>query len=311
MNKILLYLIFCIMYTISLLPLCVPYFFTDITRCFLYYNLRYRRKVVRKNLVDSFPDKSTEEIIKIEKEFYSFFCDYIAETIKFFSMSEEEIRRRMKFEDVDLVNKSIAEGQSCSLYLGHYCNWEWISTIPLHLDCKESLNGQIYHPLENPIFDKLFLRMRDRFESKSISMDDSFRAIVGAKRQGRNSVIGYISDQVPGYDNMHYFTDFLNHDTPVFTGAERISRMIDASVFYLDIRRPKRGYYVCKFVPITRHIKECPTFSITEKYFRMLEDDIKANPQYWLWSHNRWKRGREGFEARFTKEEQEKRLSRL
>ena len=208
-------------------------------------------------------------------------------------------------------NQSVAEGQSCSLYLGHYCNWEWISTIPLHLDCKEALNGQIYHPLENPVFDKLFLRMRDRFGSTSIAMEDTFRAIVGAKRQGRNSVIGYISDQVPLYDNVHYFTDFLHHDTPVFTGAERITRMIDASVFYLEVSRPKRGYYVCRFVPMTRHAKDIPQFGITEQYFRMLEKTIEAEPQYWLWSHNRWKRTREGFCELFSKEEQDKRLSRL
>ena len=100
------------------------------------------------------------------------------------------------------------------------------------------MRGQIYHPLENPVSDKLFLRMRDRFGSKSIAMEDTFRAIVGAKRQGRSSAIGYISDQVPLYDNVHYFTDFFHRDTPVFTGAERISRIIDASVYYLEVDRP-------------------------------------------------------------------------
>lgn len=311
MNKILYYLIFGIWYTVSLLPMCVHYFFSDITYYFIYYVLRYRRKVVRKNLVDSFPEKSHEEIVKIEKEFYAYFCDYIAETVKFFSISEEEIRRRMKFENVEHVNQCLANDRSCSFYLGHYCNWEWISTIPLHLKDTNELRGQIYHPLENPISDKLFLRMRDRFGSKSISMDDTFRAIVGAKRQGRNSAIGYISDQVPGYDNIHYFTDFLNHDTPVFTGAERITRMIDAVPYYLDITRPKRGYYVCRFIPITEHVKDCPPFFVTEQYFRMLEKSIQDKPQYWLWSHNRWKRNREGFNKQFTEEERKKRLSRL
>ncbi len=311
LNTILYYLFFSLWYVVSLLPLRIHYFFSDATYYLLYYLIRYRRRVVRKNLTDSFPGKSPTEIIKIEKDFYSFFCDYIAETIKFFSISENEIRRRMKFEDVDLINKGLEKGQSASLYLGHYCNWEWISTIPLHLKGTNDLLGQIYHPLENPISDKLFLRMRDRFGSKSISMDDSFRAIVGAKRQGRCSVIGYISDQVPGYDNVHYWTDFLHHDTPVFTGAERISRVIDAAVYYLDITRPKRGYYVCRFVPVTNQIKECPQFSITEQYFRMLEKSIIDKPQYWLWSHNRWKRTREQYDKLFTKEEQAKRLSRL
>ena len=173
------------------------------------------------------------------------------------------------------------------------------------------MNGQIPHPLENPVFDKLFLRERDRFGSTSIGMEDTFRAIVGAKRQGRNSVIGYISDQVPLYDNVHYFTDFLHHDTPVFTGAERITRMIDASVFYLEVSRPKRGYYVCRFVPMTRHAKDIPQFGITEQYFRMLEKTIEAEPQYWLGSNNRWKRQREGFCEIFAKEEQDKRIRRL
>ncbi len=142
-------------------------------------------------------------------------------------------------------------------------------------------------------------------------MEDTFRTVVGWERAGYHSCVGYISDQVPGYPNIHYFTQFLNHDTPVLTGAERIARLIDSVAVYVDITRNKRGHYTCKFVLMCDKLKEVPTFGITEQYFRLLENQIKADPAYWLWSHNRWKRTREGFYAQYSEEECAKRLSRL
>ena len=310
MAKIYYYFIFFFWFLISLIPLRVLYVFSDILYYPLYYIIRYRRHVVRNNLVSSFPEKSMKEIIHIEKGFYSYFCDYLVETIKAFSISEKQMGKRMQFEGIDELEEAFDLGRSCSIYLGHYCNWEWISSLPLHVK-NTRICAQIYHPLENKAVDRLFLYMRGRFGAYSIAMDDSFRVIMDWKKHGKLNVVGYISDQVPGYHNVHYWTDFLNHDTPVFTGAERISRLADAEVFYADVIRPKRGYYVCRFVKITDNISDCPKFSITEKYFQLLEETIRQTPQYWLWSHNRWKRTRAEFEKMFSPEERKKRLSRL
>ncbi|MBP6064529.1 lysophospholipid acyltransferase family protein [Bacteroides sp.] len=309
MKSILYYIVFSFWFLASLLPLRLLYVFSDLLYYPLYYGVRYRRKVVRNNLVSSFPEKDMKEIIQIEKDFYSFFCDYMVETVKLFSMSKKEMQKRMTFEGTELVTDAFDAGRSCSCYLGHYCNWEWVSSLPIHLGRPE-ICGQVYHPLENAAFDKLFLHLRSRFGAKSITMNDTFRTVIGWKKSKILNIVGYISDQVPGYESVHYFADFLHHDTPVFTGTERISKIADTTVVYLDISRPKRGYYLCRFVKIADSLNNHPIFYATEQYFRLLEQTIQRAPQYWLWSHNRWKRTREEFNQLFSEEERTKRLSR-
>lgn len=307
MKNLTYYLSFTLWFIISLLPLWVFYRLSDGLYYLVYHVVRYRRRVVYANLRSSFPEKSEAEIKRIAKDFYSFFCDYIVETLKFFSMGEKNIRKRMKFEGLNQVKEDFANGRSVSVYLGHYCNWEWISSLGLHLD---EQCGQIYHPLENATLDRLFLYMRGRFKAQSIKMDDTFLTILKWKKEGRKNIVGYIADQVPGYNNIHYWADFLHHDTPVFTGAERISKIMDTAVYYIDVERPRRGYYVARFIKIADSLNEHPVFFATEQYFRLLEKNIQRAPQYWLWSHKRWKRTREEFNRMFTEEERKKRLSK-
>lgn len=307
MKNLTYYLSFALWFIISLLPLWVFYRLSDGLYYLVYHVVRYRRRVVYANLRSSFPEKSEAEIERIAKDFYSFFCDYIVETLKLFSMGEKNIRKRMKFEGLDQVKEDFANGHSVSAYLGHYCNWEWISSLGLHLD---EQCGQIYHPLENATLDRLFLYMRGRFKAQSIKMDDTFLTILKWKKEGRKNIVGYIADQVPGYNNIHYWADFLHHDTPVFTGAERISKIMDTAVYYIDVERPRRGYYVARFIKIADSLNEHPVFFATEQYFRLLEQNIQRAPQYWLWSHKRWKRTREEFNRLFTEEERKKRLSK-
>ena len=152
--------------------------------------------------------------------------------------------------------------------------------------------------------------MRGRFKAQSIKMDDTFLTILKWKKEGRKNIVGYIADQVPGYNNIHYWADFLHHDTPVFTGAERISKIMDTAVYYIDVESPRRGYYVARFIKIADSLNEHPVFFATEQYFRLLEQNIQRAPQYWLWSHKRWKRTREEFNRMFTEEERKKRLSK-
>lgn len=307
MKNLTYYLSFALWFIISLLPLWVFYRLSDGLYYLVYNVVRYRRRVVYANLRSSFPEKSEAEIERIAKDFYSFFCDYIVETLKLFSMGEKNIRKRMKFEGLNQVKEDFANGRSVSVYLGHYCNWEWISSLGLHLD---EQCGQIYHPLENATLDRLFLYMRGRFKAQSIKMDDTFLTILKWKKEGRKNIVGYIADQVPGYNNIHYWADFLHHDTPVFTGAERISKIMDTAVYYIDVERPRRGYYVARFIKIADSLNEHPVFFATEQYFRLLEKNIQRAPQYWLWSHKRWKRTREEFNRMFTEEERKKRLSK-
>lgn len=284
--------IYGVCYAISLLPLSILYVVADVLGFLLYHVVRYRRRIVRKNLTESFPDKSDKDIVKIEKKFYLWLCDYMVETLKMMSIGTDEISRRMKFIASEKVKDSIERGKSCAVYLGHYCNWEWVTSLPLTMG-DGIVCGQIYHPLENHTFDRFFLRLRGRFGAESMPMKESFRHIVKHLDDGDKIVIGFIADQVPLWNSIHYWTNFLHHDTPVFTGAERIAHKCDLDVYYLDVRRLRRGYYTAEFKLITNDIGNAEEFSVTEAYFRMLEETINKAPQYWLWSHNRWKRKRE------------------
>lgn len=292
------YIIYSIWYVLSLLPMRVHYVFSDILFFIVFHVLHYRRRTVWVNLVTSFPEKPEEELLAIERRFYRWFCDYIAETIKLLTISREEIRRRMVFKNTEAVDRCVAEGQSCAVYLGHYCNWELVTSLPLWVT-PDAQCGQIYHPLENKQFDKLFLRLRQRLGAVCIPMNETLRHIVKYGREGRPVVIGYISDQVPFWWNMHHWCDFLHHDTPVLSGTERIARKMNHAVFYLEVNRVARGRYEAEFREITREPGKMAEYEITDIYFRMLEDTIKRHPDYWLWTHNRWKRTREKFNLRF------------
>ena len=296
--KILYYIALAVWYLFSLLPLRAHYVISDLLFWFLFKIVGYRRKVVWKNLLASFPEKSEVELRKIERGFYHFFCDYLVESVKLMTISEGNLRKRMVFKGTELVDETVESGQSCVVYLGHYCNWEWISSLPLWVTPKAQC-GQIYHPIENVAFDQLFLRVRQRMGSLSIPMQDTLRKILEFRKTGQPVIIGYISDQKPHWVNIHHWVNFLNHDTPVLTGTERVARKMNHAVFYLDVRRVRRGYYEAEFKLITRNPQQMREYEITDVYHQMLEATIHRAPEFWLWSHNRWKRTREEFNKRF------------
>ena len=296
--KVLYYIVLAVWYLLSLLPMKVHYMISDLLFWLLYGLLGYRRKVVRENLTTSFPEKSEEERLRIERGFYRFFCDYLVESVKLMTMSKENLKKRMTFKGTELVNEVIESGQSCAVYLGHLCNWEWVTSLPLWVTPKAQC-GQIYHPLENKDFDRLFLRSRQRMGAVCIPMQDTLRKILDFRKAGQSVVIGYISDQVPFWTNIHHWVDFLHHDTPVLTGTERIARKVNHAVFFLDVRRIRRGYYEAEFKLITREPQTKQEYEITDIYYQMLEQRIRQTPEFWLWSHNRWKRTREEFNERF------------
>ena len=296
--NILYYPLLAIWYLLSLLPLRVHYVISDGMYLMLYRLLGYRRKVVRVNLRNAFPEKSEKELQRIERGFYHFFCDYLAESVKLMTISRENLRRRMVFKGTDIVDEVIEDGQSCAVFLGHLCNWEWVTSLPLWVTPKAQC-GQIYHPIENHTFDRLFLRLRQRLGAVCIPMKDTLREIISYRRKNQPVVIGYIADQKPHWVNIHHWLDFLHHDTPVLTGTERIVKKVNHAVFFLDVRRVRRGYYEATFKLITREPPKMPDYEITDAYFRLLEDSIRRAPEFWLWSHDRWKRTREEFNERF------------
>lgn len=309
MDKIAYYLIYSTMYALSLLPLWVLYRLSDLLYMLIYKIAGYRRRMVRNNLEASFPTKTETELNRIESDFYAWFCDYIVETIKMTSISNSEICRRVKYENMNVIHEVYKQGRPVTIYMGHYCNWEWVTSIGLHLP-KGMKGCQLYHELESKAMDDIFLKIRQRFGTQCIRMDRTLQTLIGLKREGIQTCTGYIADQAPGFHDMHCWPFFLNHDTPVYTGPERMSRILDCCMVYLEITRPKRGYYTCKVVKIADNVSDEEYFAPTLTFYRLFEKTIQKNPQYWLWSHNRWKRTREEFNRLFTEEQRKKILSR-
>ena len=272
----------------AFLPLPVLYVFSNILFVLTYHVVRYRRKMVRKNLTNSLPEKTHKEIVKIEKQFYHHLCDYFFETIKLLHISDKEMRQRMEFHGHEALAKAMEGNRSCILYMGHYGNWECVTSIGLHLP-KDMVKAQIYQLISSKSFDEIFKKIRTRFNSLNIERKETMRTIVKLRNKKKQVIYGFISDQRPPRYYDEYWTTFLNQDSLFLTGTERIARKTKFAVAYLDIEKTKRGHYKGTFSVISPDASQEPEFAITEMYVRKLEETILRNPAYYLWSHNRWK----------------------
>ena len=272
----------------SLLPFSILYVLSDFIYLIVYYLIGYRKKVVRENLKRSFPDKTDRELLATEKKFYHHLCDLLFESIKMATISKEEMSRRMKILNYEPLLKHYDENKSVLLITSHYGNWEWTSSFSMYLPADKPMY-QVYKQLKNKFFDRLIYNLRIRFGSVNVEVSELFDVLSSLKQQGKMGMIGLISDQSPSRKGIKYQSQFLNQRTPVITGTEIIAKKYDFPVYFVQIRRVKRGYYTCNPVPICLHPQESGKFEITEKYIRLLEQEIMAEPAYWLWSHRRWK----------------------
>lgn len=272
----------------ALLPMRALYVLSDILYIIIYRIAGYRLKVVRRNMKASFPDKTEVELRKLERDFYHHFADYIVETIKLAHISLEEVQRRAHILNPELVDQLMDKGHTCFvLLLGHFGNWEWFTASTSFFENAQM--HQIYRPLNNKAFDRLFIYLRTRFGAYSIKKNDTIRDIVHLKQDKTRSVAVFLADQTPSKANLHYWTQFLGQDTAILTGPERIARKLNLPVIYMDVRRVKRGYYTVETKLIAENPKEMPELWITEQYARLMEQTILRNPSYWLWTHKRWK----------------------
>lgn len=275
----------------AILPMRILYMLSDVLYVLIYKIAGYRVKVVRRNMRASFPDKSEEELRRMEREFYHHFSDYIVETIKLAHISLEEVQQRAFLKNPELVDRLMEKGHTCFILLmGHYGNWEWFSSASSRF--RDSRIYQIYRPLNNKAFDRLFIQLRTHFGSFGIKKNDTIRDIIKLKQDKTRSVVIFLADQTPSKANLHYWTQFLNQDSAILTGPERIARKLDLPVIFLDTQKIKRGYYTVDMHLITETPKQTPEFWITEQYTRLMERCILRNPAFWLWTHKRWKHKR-------------------
>lgn len=272
----------------AVLPMRALYLLSDIFYFVTYKIVGYRIKVVRRNMKASFPEKTDAELRKLESDFYHHFSDYVVETIKLAHISHEEVQRRAFINNPELIDRLMDKGHTCFiLLLGHYGNWEWYTASTSFFEDAEM--HQIYRPLTNKAFDRLFIKLRTQFGSFGIKKNNTIRDIVRLKQDKTRSLAVFLADQTPSRANLHYWTQFLNQQTAILTGPERIARKQNLPVVYMDVQKVKRGYYTVDTRLITETPKETPEFWITEQYARLMEQSILRNPAYWLWTHKRWK----------------------
>lgn len=248
--------------------------------------VKYRRTVVEDNLRRAFPEATEKDRAEWSKRFYRYLCDTFIEAVKLLSISNEEIDRRVKVSNAEIVDQAIAEGHSVVLFLGHYGNWEWVPAVTRHFNNNAAM-VQIYHPLNNKVMDRLMLKIRSRFGSESIPMANTYRRLVEIERDGGRFVAGFISDQRPKGHHADSWTEFLKIETDYITGGEIIGDRLKCRYIYLDVDVIGRGEYHMSFKDI-QPIDDGEKFPYTRSYLRMLDETIRRNPPYWLWSHKRF-----------------------
>ena len=281
------YILKIIISLLARLPFGVLYALSDLLCPVVYHILRYRRKVVRKNLTLAFPEKSDREIIKLEKKFYRFFCDLFVEVIRFSGISEKKLLKHLE-GDLTIISEILDRGQSVILMTAHYGNWEWGSALPLFMD-KKYKSCNIYKALNNKHFMGFMNKMRSRFGAKNIETKVLLREMLRLRNDGQPAVFSLISDQRPKRHNIHLRLNFLNCDTAAITGTEELARKFDYPVVFASMNRVKRGLYKIELCPAIKQPSKLEEFEITKRYFSYFEKKIQENPEFWLWTHNRWK----------------------
>jgi KDO2-lipid IV(A) lauroyltransferase len=263
-------------YLLAIIPFPLLYFLSDGVYLLLYYVLLYRRKIVHQNLVKSFPEKQQKEIREIEKRFYRYFCDLFLETFKTLTISKKNMVKHCEFvpETLSIFNQLAEENQSFMVVMGHFGNWEWGGNT-FSICCKHQLYV-IYHPLSNKYFNGLVYRMRTRFGTRLIAMKDTLRDML--KNRNELNATAFIADQSPLPDRA-YWMEFMNQNTPVFLGIEKIALKIRYPIVYITIRRVKRGYYKVFAERIELPLQLQETGAITEIHTRRLEADIRSQPE--------------------------------
>ena len=285
MNQVIFRITAFLLFLLSLLPFGLLYLLSDILFFFLYHVFRYRRKVVAKNLLNSFPEKSISDLKGIEKRFYRHLSDLILESVKTLTISSREIKKRYVFSNLDVISRYLNAGRSVIAVSGHYGNWEW-GPVAIGLEFKEKV-FVVYKPLSDKRFEHLINSMRSRFGTVMVPMKQTLRKLHEYKDIPH--VLVLVGDQTPTREESQYFTTFLNQPTAVFLGVEKIALKTNDPIIYFTINKIKRGYYECVVKSLVEFPGECSDFEITEAHTRELENNIRLKPEYWLWSHRRWK----------------------
>lgn len=287
MYKVIHGVVYAACYVVSLLPYGVLYVLSDVLYPFTYHCLRYRRAAVRANLRAAFPEMDDDRLRDVERGFYRWLCDYAVEALKLMTVSKRELLKHVEFRGAEAIEDCFDRGRTCAAILGHYCNWEMLTAIGLVFRRhSEAVVGLVYEPLDNRGLDRLFIKIRQNMGGVCVPRLDMPRYLATFSRQGLMNIFGYVADQPCTVSPAHGATiSFLNQPTPVFTGTEKLMRKMDNVVFYIDVERPRRGKYVYTFRRITDRPAEMPELEITRQFFALLEQTVRRDPRFYLWTH--------------------------
>lgn len=279
-------LIYPFLWLISILPFKLLYAFSDFVFIIVYRIFKYRKKVVKQNLRLVFPEKSKDEIEEITRKFYHHLCDMIFESIKSMTISEKEMRKRFTFTDLDILQNFEKKNRSLILMCAHYASWEWIFILQKHVNYT---GFGIYKRLSNKYFDALVKRIRARYNSYLITTKETVSTLSASKAKGELSMSGFASDQSPKIDKAHHWQNFMGIKVPVHTGAEMIAKKLDMSVVFFGTKRLKRGYYQTGFKILAENPNDYKNYEITDAFLKIVEQQILDAPEFYLWTHKRWK----------------------
>ncbi|MFV0573186.1 MAG: lysophospholipid acyltransferase family protein [Xanthomarina gelatinilytica] len=279
-------LIYPFLWLISILPFRLLYLFSDGIYILIYHIIGYRKKTVKENLYLVFPNKSNKEIKTITKTFYHHLCDMIVESIKSMTVSEAEMKKRFVIKNVDQILELEEENKSIVLMCGHYASWEWVFILQRYINHK---GYAVYKRLANKHFDALVKRIRAKYNSYLITTKETFTILMAAKKKEELTINGFVADQSPKHDKAFHWQEFMNIKVPVHTGAELLAKKLDMAVVFLKVKKLKRGYYEATIETITKTPREYKDYDITDIFLKRLEAQIYEAPEYYLWTHKRWK----------------------
>lgn len=279
-------LVYPFIWMISILPFRLLYMFSDGLYFLIYKVVGYRKKVVQDNLRLVFPEKPEAEINTITEKFYHHFCDMMVESIKSLTISEKAMKERFTFANVEVINNLEKQNRSIVLMCGHYGSWEWIFILQRYVSHK---SYAVYSRLGNKYFDRLVKRIRAKYDSTLITTKETVGTLTRSKVKGELTINGFVSDQSPQVSRAFHWSEFMGIKVPIHTGAEMLAKRLDMSVVFFRVKRLKRGYYETTFELLAQNPNEFPNYEITDMFTQKLEKQIREAPQYYLWTHRRWK----------------------
>ena len=279
-------ILYPLLWLISILPFRILYVVSDSVYVLIYYIIGYRKKVVASNLRLAFPEKSDQELALIRKKFYHHLCDMILEAIKSITISEAEMKKRYVFTNVEEVHKLEKLNKSIILFMGHYASWEWVFILQAHVNHK---GYAVYKRLSNKYFDALVKRIRAKYDSQLITTKETIPTLIKAKRNNELTFNGFVFDQSPKANKAIHWQNFMGVKAPVHVGAEVLAKRLDMASMFLKVKKVKRGYYEATFMDVITNTKDLKDYVITDAALKRVEEQIYEAPEYYLWTHKRWK----------------------